>query len=245
MACEWDDSLWRYELVGKSEKNVNRVVMRMIETVDGKPCGFITHFGASWGDMLAVQRYEILPELSWLEVTPSVIRYLESTYQQLMPEHGEKKPFGAFGFWLGEDHPVYRVIPDKLPRIRKPYAWYLRVPDIAGFLDTITPVLEQRLAASPMAGYSGDVKITFYRDGIRVIFDKGRLATIEPWIPTPVGHSGNAGFPPHTFLQLLFGYRSLEMLKASFVDCWTDGDEFHVLLDALFPRLPSDVWPVS
>ena len=37
--------------------------------------------------------------------------------------------------------------PINLPRIRKPYAWYLRVPDIAGFLDTITPVLEQRLAA--------------------------------------------------------------------------------------------------
>jgi hypothetical protein len=245
VACAWDDALWRYELVGKSEQNVNRQVMRMIETDDGKPCGFITHFGSSWGDMLAVQRYEILPELSWLEVTPSVIRYIESTYQEVQPEHGEKKPFGAFGFWLGEDHPVYRVIPDKLPRIRKPYAWYMRVPDIAAFLHTITPVLEQRLAASPMAGYSGEIKITFYRDGVRMLFDKGRLVTVEAWLPTPVGHAGDAGFPPHTFLQLLFGYRSLEMLKASFVDCWTDRDEFHVLLEALFPRLPSDVWPVS
>ncbi len=245
VACEWDNSLWRYELVEKSEKNVNRVGVRMIETVDGKPCGFMTHFGFSWGDMLAVQRYEILPEFSWLEVTPSVIRYLETTYHQLQPEHGEKKPFGAFGFWLGEDHPVYRVMPDRLPRIRKPYAWYLRVPDVADFLRRITPVLEQRLAASPMAGYSGEVKITFYRDGLRIVFDKGRLVTIEAWMPEPVGHAGNAGFPPHTFLQLLFGYRSLEMLKTSFVDCWTDRDEIHVLLEALFPRQPSDVWPIS
>jgi hypothetical protein len=245
VACEWDDSLWRYELVGKSESNVNRVVMRMIETADGKPCGFITHFGSSWGDMLAVQRFEILPEYSWLEVTPSVIRYLESTYQFLQPEHGEKKPFGAFGFWLGEDHPVYRVIPDKLPRIRKPYAWYLRVPDIAGFLHTIKPKLELRLAVSPMANYSGEIKITFYREGVRMLFDKGKLATIDAWLPTPVGHTGNAAFPPHTFLQLLFGYRNLEMLKASFVDCWTERDEFQSLLEALFPRLPSDVWPVS
>ena len=96
-----------------------------------------------------------------------------------------------------------------------------------------------------MAGYTGEVKITFYRDGVRLVFDKGRLVTIEAWKPTPVGHAGNAAFPPHTFLQLLFGYRSLEMLKASFVDCWTDRDEIHVLLDALFPRQPSDVWPVS
>jgi hypothetical protein len=245
VACEWDDSLWRYELIGKSEKNVNRVIVRIIETPDGKPCGFITHFGSTWGEMLAVQRYEILPEFSWLDVTPAVIRYLESTHHQLQPEHGEKKPFGAFGFWLGEDHPVYRVMPDRLPRVRKPYAWYLRVPDVTGFLRRITPVLEQRLAASAMAGYSGEVKITFYRAGVRIVFDKGSLTTIAAWQPEPVGHAGNAAFPPHTFLQLLFGYRNLEMLKASFVDVWTDRDEIHVLLEALFPRQASDVWPVS
>jgi hypothetical protein len=248
VACEWDDSLWRYELSGKSEKNVNRVEIRVIETTGGKPCGLISHPGFSWGDMLAVQRYEILPEFSWLEVTPSVIRYLETTYHQLQPEHGDKKTFGAFGFWLGEEHPVYRVMPDHLPRVRKPYAWYLRVPDVADFLQRITPVLEKRLAASALAGYSGEVKITFYRGGVRIVLDKGRLVTIKAWIPDPVGHeglSGNAGFPPHTFLQLLFGYRSLEMLKASFADCWTDRDEIHAVLDALFPRLPSDVWPIS
>ena len=248
VACVWDDSLWQYELSGKSEKNVNRVEVRVIETIDGKPCGFITHPGFSWGDMLAVQRYEILPDLSWLELTPSVIRYLETTYHQLQPEHGDKKPLGAFGFWLGEDHPVYHVIPDRLPRIRKPYAWYLRVPDVAVFLHHITPVLEQRLTTGPMVGYSGEVKITFYRDGVRIVLDKGRLVTIESWVPDPIGHaghSGNAGFPPHTFLQLLFGHRSLEMLKSSFADCWTDRDDTHALLDALFPKLPSDVWPIS
>ena len=49
VACEWDDSLWRYELSGKSEKNVNRVEVRVIETADGKPCGFITHSGIYLG----------------------------------------------------------------------------------------------------------------------------------------------------------------------------------------------------
>jgi hypothetical protein len=248
VACEWDEAQWRYELRGKGEKNVNRAEVRVIETVDGRPCGFITHPGFSWGDMLAAQRYEILPEFSWLEVTPSVIRYLETTYLQLHPEHGGKKPFGAFGFWLGEAHPVYGILPDHLPRVRKPYAWYLRVPDVVYFLKLITPVLEQRLIASSMAGYSGEIKITFYRGGVRMVLEKGRLVTIETWSPELLRHeglSGNAGFPPHTFLQLLFGYRTLESLKASFADCWTDRDEIHALLEALFPRQPSDVWPVS
>jgi hypothetical protein len=245
VACEWDDALLCYELTGKSKKNVNRVEMRVIETLDGKSCGFFTHPPFPYGDMMPIRWYEILPDLSWLEVTPSVIRYSEIAYEQYHPEHGDKKPFGAFGLWLGEDHPVYHVIPDSLPRIRNPYAWYLRVADVPDFLHLITPILEKRLAESPMAGYSGEVKITFYRDGVRMVFDKGKLVTVEAWKPTPVAHSGEAAFPPLTFLQLLFGYRSLEMLKASFADCWTDRNDIPVLLGALFPRQPSDLWPIS
>ena len=245
VACVWDEDAWCYELTGKSEKNVNRVVVRVIESQDEKACGFITHSFFSWGDMMAVQKYEILPDYSWRDVTPSVMRYLEDIYEQLQPEHGEKKPFGAFGFWLGEDHPVYHVMPDKLPRVRKPYAWYLRVPDVVGFLKLISPVLEQRLAGSAMRGYTGEVKLTFYKDGIHLVIDKGKLTTIKEWKPTPVGNSGQAGFPPHTFLQLMFGYRSMDMLKTSFADCWTQKDEIQLLMDALFPQQPSDVWPIS
>jgi len=245
VAVTWDERTWRYELNGKTEKNVNRVEMRVIETPDGKPSGFLVHPMFTWGEMLAIQWYEIVPELSWLQVTPSVIRYVQHAYEQMQPDRGEKKPFGAFGFWLGEEHPVYEVIPDTLPRVRKPYAWYMRVADVPAFLRLIQPELERRLANSRMSHYTGEVKLTFYNDGLRLAFDKGAITTIEAWKPTPVGNSGNAGFPPYTFLQLVFGYRTLDMLKASFADCWTDKDEFHVLLSALFPRHPSDLWPIS
>jgi hypothetical protein len=245
VACEWDEDLWRYELRGKSEKNVNRVEVCIIETAEGTPCGFLTHPPFTWGEMMAVQWFEVKPGISWMDVTHAVIRYLEALYVQLQPDHGEKKPFGGFGFWLGEDHPVYHTIPDRLPRIRRPYAWYLRVPDMAAFLTHISPILEARLSDSPVAGYSGEVRLSFYREGVKLVFDKGKLSTVEAWTPTPFGHSGEAGFPPQTFLQLLFGYRSLEMLKASFVDCWTDGNEAQVLIESLFPRQPSHVWPIS
>jgi hypothetical protein len=245
VACKWDKALWRYELNGKSEKNVNREEIRIIETQDGKPCGMIAHPPFTWGDMMVVQWYEILPEYTWQAVTPSVIRYLEHIYTQYPPARGDKLPFGAFGFWLGEDHPVYHIIPDSLPRQRKPYAWYIRLPDVPDFLHLIAPVLERRLAASPLAGYSGEIKISFYRDGLRMVIEKGKMVTFEAWKPTPVGHAGDTAFPPYTFLQLLFGYRNMDMLKASFADIWTDKDEFHILLDALFPRQPSDLWPIS
>ena len=245
VACQWDDALWQYELTGMSKKNVHRLELRVIEDHNGKSCGFFAHPEYTWGDMMPIQWYEILPGLSWLDVTPSVIRYAASAYEQYPPEHGEKKPFGAFGFWLGEDHPLYHVMPDRLPRVRKPYAFYLRLPNLPDFLKLITPVLEQRLVQSPLTGYSGEVKLTFYRNGARLVFAQGKLETIEGYQPSPYGHAGNAGFPPHTFLQLLFGYRTMQMLKDSFADCWTDRDEIHLLLDTLFPRIQSDVWPVA
>jgi hypothetical protein len=48
-----------------------------------------------------------------------------------------------------------------------------------------------------------------------------------------------------TFLQLLFGYRSLEELKYAYPDCWTKTDDALALLDIIFPRQPSEVWAVS
>jgi hypothetical protein len=106
-------------------------------------------------------------------------------------------------------------------------------------------VLEQRLAASPLVGYSGELKVTFYRSGLRLVFEQGRLALCKAWQPEPQGHSGDAAFPDLTFLHLLLGHRTLDALKQSFVDCWTRGDDAHALLQSLFPYQPSDVWPVS
>ena len=109
----------------------------------------------------------------------------------------------------------------------------------------IQPVLQERLEASPYAGHTGEVKLTFYRQGLKLTFDGGTITAIEPWSPAPVGHSGDAGFPGLTFLQLLFGYRSFEQLEAAFADCWSENDDAPGLLEALFPRQVSCVWPVS
>ena len=52
-------------------------------------------------------------------------------------------------------------------------------------------------------------------------------------------------FPELTFLQLLFGYRSLDELRYAFADCGAYGDEVNVVLNTLFPKQASLVWPIS
>jgi hypothetical protein len=245
VSCIRNEEMWQYELSGKNPQNVNYVQIRIIESQDDGVVGYVVHPPYRWGAMMAASSYEIKPGISWASVTPTVIRYLQKTGEAYSAENNKDLDFEAFGFWLGGEHPVYRVIPERLPRIRHPYAWYLRIPNLVRFLRLIAPEIEKRLGDSLLVGHSGEVKITFYGAGIRLVFEKGRLVEIEEWKPKPTLDSGDAGFPGLTFTQLLFGYRDLSELKHAFADCWAKDDQVSVLLDILFPKRASQVWPVS
>ena len=142
---------------------------------------------------------------------------------------------------MERDHPLYAALGEQIaPLAIPPYAWYLRVPDLPGFLRLITPALERRLAASPMAAHSGDLRIDFYRGGLRLTFEAGRLAPITPWQRPIWGERQHASFPPLVFLQLLFGHRSLAELREAFPDVRAQ-PEAAALLGALFPKRHSRV----
>jgi hypothetical protein len=61
--------------------------------------------------------------------------------------------------------------------------------------------------------------------------------------PTTAPRAG-ASFPNLTFVQLLFGYRSLDELRYAFPDCIVRTEDAGVLLRILFPQQPSNVWPL-
>jgi GNAT superfamily N-acetyltransferase len=243
VACVRDEALWHYELAGRSEKNVNRQELLIIETVEAEPVGFLVHTPRLHRNRVGAPVYELKPGVSWLAVSPSVVRYLWALGEAWAAQD-PKQEMERFIFWLGTEHPLYQVFHDGLPHTFKPYAWYLRVPDLAGFLQHVAPVLEGRLAQSLLVGHTGELRISFYCDGLHLAFDRGRLHIVEPWQPTPE-KEGDAAFPDLTFLQLLFGYRSLPELRHAFADCWTANDRARSLLKALFPKQPSAVWWLS
>lgn len=245
VSCDWDEALWRYELGGKSAGNVNRMEMRIIKDESGERVGFLVHPRMLWGVAMVVFIFELSPKISWNNVTPSVVRYLSETGEAYAQRDKKEELYASFGFRLGDWHPVYDVMHDSLPQQRKPYAWYLRVPKLPEFLLHIKPVLETRLENSPYFGFTGELRLTFYRQGLKLTFEQGYVKLIEAWNPTPHGHSGEAAFPELTFLQLLFGYRSLDELDHAFADCWWENDQTYGLLNTLFPKQLSDVFPVS
>ncbi len=150
----------------------------------------------------------------------------------------------SFGFMLGESHPAYEALGKSLPDVRPPYAFYMRVPDLVDFLNHIKPALEERMANSIAAGHSREIKVSFYRHGLKLVLEKGRLVAIEAWNPSP-DDEGAVAFPDLTFLQILFGYRSYEELHQSLADCWCDHDEVRTLINILFPKKLSDVFPIA
>jgi hypothetical protein len=239
-----DEKSWRYEISGKSEKNMTRAELRVIQTQEGEPVGILGHAIQQWGQTIAGLLYELKPGVSWLAVSPSVIRYLWATGEGYNLRD-KKDGVSEFVFELGQKHPFYDAMRDHLPKVNKGYAWYIRVPDMVAFLRTIAPVLEQRLANSVAVGYTGELKLSFYRSGVRLALDKGRITTVEAWKPG-AEDSGVAGaFPGLTFQHLLFGYKSLDELRAEFPDCWAGGNTNRAILDALFPKQDSDVWPIA
>ncbi len=236
-----DKAIWRYELTGKSEDNVNRAVFCIIESAEAEAVGYLSHPNFNWNLGAVAFEYELKPGVSWLDVTPSVMRYLLATGKEFAKRDGQPvETRTGVAFWHGTYHPVYEVFRERLPRVRASYAWYVRVPDLAGFICYIAPVLEERLAASYIPGYSGTLHLSFYRDGLKLVFEKGKLREAARYRPMP-GMETDLGFPDLTFLQLLFGYRSLDELRAHYADCYAESWEAHFALATLFPKKPSAV----
>jgi len=237
-----DEAIWRYELFDKSHGNVNRYEVRIIETRDRRPVGYLAHPWYAWGKMQALVRYELEKDVSYLAVTPSVIRYLWETGQK--NAQAREDTLNSFCLSFGTGHPAYQAVSSRLVFDRSPYAFYVRVPDLPAFLRCIAPALEKRLNESVGTGYSGELKISFYRDGFQLVFENGRLSKVEAWKPVIKQDEGNAAFPNLSFLQLAFGFRSIQDIQHAYPDCWVS-DAARPLLEALFPKKCSSVWPIA
>ncbi len=240
LACRRSEADWRYELNGKSARNVTRVELYMICEPQGGVVGALGVPVNFWGLSWVAIFYELKAGVSYLAVTPSVLRFLHALGHQ---RGTADQPYERIGLYLGEDHPAYLALePQNSPPTRS-YAWYLRVPDMAAFIQRIAPALEQRLADSPCAGHSGELKISFYKRGLAVQFEGGLIREVRE-LDTLAWDASDARFPGQTFLQVLFQHRTCEELRHIYPDVFAS-TAAAALFKSIFPRQPSSVWPIS
>lgn len=217
---------------------------RIIVDAVGSMRGFLACDEKRWSSGFSVYAFETFPDVNLYTLFPPVLRALKAYGEQMPTFKPDAEPFARIEFNLGLAHPLYEVLGQQFaPTSEQPYAWYIRVPDLSVFLMHIAPALTQRLARSPLVGYTGELKLDFYRGGLRMVFADGTLTHAESWQKPLYGTGTSAGFPPLVFLQLLFGRRSLEDLKYAFPDVWANS-EASLLLPILFPTRPSYVIPL-
>ena len=247
VSCVRDEELWRYELTVRSSSGSHYHEIQIIESPERTPVGILVHRASADA---RTKVYELEESISFEQVTPSVLRYLRDFGKSHVRTLEEDNASSRVVLELGATHPAYEAACEVLPVTIPCYAWYVHVPALPEFLRQITPVLEQRLASSTWAGYTGVFHINFVHSGIRFSLEKGRMTKVENWLPPQfdnryVPKIRDALFPGFTFLQLLFGYRAVEELEYAFPDCLISSDEARDMLNVLFPVRSTYLWAVQ
>jgi len=233
------EAYWRWTLDGMSAGTNEGWRSLLIVNSAGRAVGYLLRQPLRSGDTLALRAMMVEPGVSLAGVLPSVLRGLQALASEIPVSRPDAPAMDKIEFHFYAAHPLYDVLTESLvTRWSRPYAWYIRVPDLPGFMRLIAPVLEQRLAASALDSHTGELLISFYRGGLRLAFEDGRLTAAEDWCNTTWESRAQAAFPPLSFLQLVFGYRSLSAMSSSQPDVWAD-DNAAYLLDVLFPARAS------
>lgn len=235
-----DQGWWRYQLATwRASLSGESWHIQLIVDVEGKPQGYVITPTMRWENSLRVFDLAFVTGANVQAIMPSLLRALTRQGAQMPARGSDTKPFSRISFNLGRFHSVYDVLEKSMAVTKEaPYAWYVRVAHLPKFIQHIAPALERRLADSVVAGYSGALTFDFYRDGLRMVFEQGKLLTAESWRRPIWNANEDGGFPPLVFLQLLFGYRSLDSLRSSFPDVRVN-DNVELLVNALFPFRPS------
>ncbi len=128
--------------------------------------------------------------------------------------------------------------------VGRAYAWQIKVPDKVRLLQKIAPILEARLKESSFAGFSGVLRLDFYKNQIDLNWSGGRLESVTS--------GGEEEFWKTLFLSedlfapLVLGHRTWQELQSVRPDIFpatlytgsgTEGaiDKTARLIDILFP----------
>ncbi len=230
---------WRFELSRHAEGARYRELW-VIEDGAAHPVGVMSHTPILWPPgWLHLNMIEVEDDVAWSDVMPGVLWHLRTRGLEQESRQGIELLGATLS--LGTEHPCYEAIRTRLTPGHPGYALYLRVPDVRGFVEKVTPALEANLAASDLAGHSGSLALSFYRDGVRLELERGRISSVTSWRPA-TDDPGDLAFPDLTYLHLLFGHRSWSELYPIFADVFAWKSETVPLLNALFPKQPSDPW---
>jgi hypothetical protein len=225
-----DAQIFESEMFGRRETSAVFYRTRILEQA-GTPVGYYEIHVSTKRDSIRVDAIEISNAVNWLDATTSMLVDLKKIADELETPDGGKCEKIEFSF--GSEHPSFKLFDSQFGSVKIPYAWFVRVPDVAALVSHLSPVIEERLAASDLRGWSGDLNLSFYRSGLKMNFDSGTLTSTENTGPIE-RHEAHAHYPDLTFTKALFGQYSFTQLREIYDDCYAEKRAHHILQDILW-----------
>ena len=233
-----DKDQWDYIQNRAHPKSFASRDLAIIEDKDHKPVGYIAYKYQEEANKTTLYHYELDSNASWVEITPFLLRTFKKHFEEI------EKELKTIDFFFGNQHPSFDAVPHLFTNISSTYTWFIRVEDIPAFLNTIKPVLERRLANSALRGYTGELKLCFYTDGVFIKFEQGKITSIEKWIYTRQTDEGDAKFPYLSFLHILFGHKSFKEISSFYADSYANKSKI-ALINTLFPKQHNNIHPLT
>src|SRR5574341_423823 len=208
--CQRPASHWRYLFRHDSPDSVEHRWLYVIARAD-EVIGYAAVAADTLGPLGRIT--ELVLNGPYPEIIPWLAPRLRDEFSVLFA--GRKPDVKLMYFHFSSQHPVYPYLQPYFPAKRRPYAWYIRVPDTAGLVRLIAPELDRRIAEGTLAGLTRSLALNFYNGGLRLDFERGRLVDAKN---LPRGVDMEDSIPQSVFLQLLFGYRSLGQLARIYLE---------------------------
>lgn len=240
--CSRDEATWEFEAFRRRADNGPGGYEVSVAERSGVRVGVVVTYARLWWNRLFVLACELEAEVNGRLTAEALLERLHALGRAYAIR--DETAYEGVSFWLGEQHPVYPHLQAASEIREQGLAWYVRIPDLVRFVRHVAPALDRRLARSSATGREESLALSFYRSGLRLSLRGGRIAWVGPWTPDATGPP-DVSFPPSTFLQLLFGYRSLADLEYAFPDCVVHNESARPLLAALFQTRPSFVWALA
>ena len=222
IAAVRDDETWRYILEHARDTATESDVW-LIER-DGAPLAYCRIPRQGFGEGLIVS--EVSPVD--LHLADVLLAWLKETAT------ARQKPYIRLN--LHDTNPLLRVAQGYGAYRASGYQWQIRVVDAARLLRQIAPVLERRIAHSPLARMTRTVAINLYRSGLLLHFEAGRLREVEAARQV----ESEIGIPPDPFMQIVLGWQTGAELAALHPDVRIGGQS-RMVIDVLFPQMQAFV----
>jgi len=217
-------------VIGEKEIFYNKNIyeqgkFHLIKQIDGQICGFFLLYTNH------IYMMELDDTVCYYQIRSDLIAFLK---QQGISEICIK---------LGKSHPIYMVMNSFHKKKILSELGFVKVNEIPKFIISVSSVLNDRLAKSPYAHFSGIFTVAMHsKDEVyKFVFDNGMLTDVSG----VKQEHGEVDIDRNRFIRLLFGRVSSEEMNDEFSMYYFQSNDLRNIFEILFPKLQSHVVSVN